>query len=441
MKTFIRQLWTKILSAFKKEFNFKRTIISCIIAFSSLIVVFPTGALSSKTSCESCAEYYTEIAKNHTVDVGKKKLSGLVVEPKDAKNSKMRQDTDSAITELWGVFKGENASFAPVINANRDNEVLFSDRDFSTESLSLIYTNVGQSSEPYHMVKNSETGELAVVDYKFQSSPLALMFSSGLSGMQDELHIYISQSQAERKLTAMGKDITLENLRSLQKTPTEMTINGVSYKCIIDNIYLDNFEHTYHFADYDYYYATDIGTIIGDFVFVILYATKPGVFPNETTLKRQSLYVMSEYSFRNKFYIDYAKEAYSPDNYSFDYSRANLKDAYTPDTKILNKALESSNIEVLCVLLTILIVLAFAFNIYIIYKFNLFKQPLSVLLITVSSVLPYLVFWLIFAFSHNVYIFSSYSLMFTLILLVAFALLMTLLNCFGREIKTEVEDA
>lgn len=433
MKTILKRMLNRIKNWLINGFDLKKSLMSCGISFLSFLLVFPAGALSSKTIDEVCADYFADVSKNHTNDIGNKKLSGLVVEPKSNSSAKVRQDTDNAITELWGVFKGENASFAPVMNSNKQNEIYFSDSKYSSESLSLVYTNVGQSTESYHIDK--ETDE--PIDYKFQSSPLALMFPSGNSGMQDQCHIYISQSQAERKLIADEKEVNKENLKSLQGKKTQLIIDGAPYDCIIDNIYLDNFKHLVEQPKnpktnkpFDYYYASDIGTIIGDFVFVILYANKQGVFPENLT--RQSLYVMSEYSFRNKFYLQYAKESYSSNDFSFEFVKTNLKDNFTPDNEILQRTLRSSSSNVLCVIITILFAATFAFNLFFIYRQKLFIQPLSLLLIWLSSIFPYLIFKIIFSITNNTFIFSSYSLISNLILLVSIAIIVLVLNCFGR---------
>lgn len=433
----IKKVFQKIRKWTTKDFHLKKTLISCGISLFAFILVFPAGCVSSKTSNEVCADYYAKISKEHTIETGQKRLSGLIVEPKNGKTVKTRTDTDNAITELWGVFKGENASFAPVMNANKKHNIYFEDNSLSSENLSFVYTNVGDSTEPYHRDKETDK----VIDYKFQSSPIALMFPSAVSGLQDKLHIYISQAQAERKLIAEHKEVTRANLKELQWKETKILIDGVERECVIDNIYLDNFDHIVEqphnpISDkrYDYYYATDIGTIIGDFVYVIFYAYK---YANQITINRQSLYVMSEYSFRNKFYLEYAKENYSPNDFSYDYARSNLKEGFAPDNNILQNTLLAAKSDVWSFLLTIIVISFFITNILIIYSYQLFKQPLSVLFIFLSSLIPYFIFKIIFVLTNNTYIFSSYSLIFNLILFVVFALTILVLNCFGRRVNTE----
>ena len=395
-----------------KGIDIKKTILTCAVFFLSCLLVFPAGIISSKTVNETCADYFAEIATNHIVFRGDKKLSGLIVEPKKEKGTQMRYDTSSAITELWGVFKGNNASYAPVMNANRDHDIYFSDQNLSSESLSLVYSNVGQSASPYHIDKTTKQ----VIDYKFQSSPIALMFSSSLSGYQDKLHIYISQSQAERKLKSMGvSNITYEDLQSLQKTTTGLIINGTSYECVIDNIYLDNFDHSYHFSDYDYYYATDVGTVIGDFVFVILYANKENVFPSDLT--RQSLYIMSNHSFRNSFYLKYAKESYDKDGYSFDYARYNLIDGFAPNDAILKSAINNDSSDVGCILLVIFsFLLLFAGGI-LSYRYKLLTKSFCIFLISAFAILPYLIFKVISLVTNSGIFLSFFSLTIYIIML------------------------
>lgn len=435
----IKHIFKKIKNWFTKDFSLKKTLISSGVFLLSFLLVIPAGSLSSMTIDEVCADYYAKISKEYTVEKGDKKLSGLIVEPKDGTSEKIRHDTDNAITELWGVFKGENASFAPVMNANREHELYFSEKEYSENNLSFVYTNVGQSTESYHVNKSTQE----VIDYKFQSSPIALMFSSSLSGMQDKLHIYISQAQAERKLKAEGKEITKENLKSLQSRPTTILIDGKEVECIIDNIYLDNLSHVVEQPHnprtnekYNYYYATDIGTIIGEFVFVIFYAYKqPSDF-----IKKQSLYVMSEYSYRNKFYLQYAKKNYSAEDFSFDFVRSNLKEGFDPDDNILQNTLKVSKYDSYCAILTVLSILNFLFGIFLVYHYKLFKQPLSLGTAFFVSLMPYFICKIIFCITNNTFVFSSYSLTFNMILFVVFALVNFALNCFGRKVKTEAKN-
>ena len=416
-----------------KDFSFKKTIISCSLFFLSLFLAFPAGHYSNDVHIEACANYYADVAKNHTLINREKKLSGLLVEPKDGSKNKMRHDTDNAITELWGVFKGENASFAPVINVNRDIDIYFADKNFSSESLSIVYSNIGHSSEVYH-TKNG-----VPVDYKFQSSPLALMFSSEHKGMHNSLIIYISQAQAERKLLAEGKAITRDNLKSLQGTKTEMEINGVMYNCLIDNIYLDNFKHSYKVSNYNYYYGTDVGTVIGDFVFVNFYAVYQDKIPPEESVKRQALYIMSEYSFRNKFFIEYAKESYSTNNYIFRFAKSNLKEGFVPNNQILEHAVFNSRSNVWCVLFTVLASALFILFIAFAYIKKVFLKPLSIFSLVFVAPVPYLIFKLIFMVTNNLALFSFYSLSIDLIFIIVFVIFAILINCIGRK-KVVTED-
>lgn len=418
-----------IFTLLKKDFSLKSTILSSVLLLLSSSLAFPAGAFSKGIYLENCANYYSEISKQYTVPAGKKKLSGLIVEPNDPSVTQMRTDTDNAITELWGVFKGQNASFAPVINANRDYDIRFVDQNYSDESVPLVYSNIGQSAEVYH-TKNGNP-----VDYKFQSSPLALMFPSSNQGMHSSLHIYISQTQAEKKLNSLGMEITKENLQSLQKTRTEMQIGDTIYNCVIDNIYLDNFDHYYKHADYDYYYATDVGTVLGDFVFVIFYAVWPKNCPPESSIKRESLYIMSEYSFRNKYFLKYAIESYSPKDYSFRICNANLKNNFIPDDSILERAIYPEITSFWCVFITMVSIIIFVLNNVLILKKKLFQQPITLFTLISCSIVPYIVFKVVFILSNQLLLFSWYSLFFYMLIIVFQVLILALINSFGREKK------
>lgn len=429
----------------KKSFKRKETIISCAVAFLSFSLIFPAGVLSNETKDEICAEYYSQIASKYTIGGGDKKLSGLIVEPKPGHNVSMAYDTQTEINNIWGAFKGENASFAPVINANKEVNIRFvgaeTGEQYSTNNLSILYSSVGDATETYHKktVWNEEKKkyEEIPIDYKFQCSPLATMFPSGRSGMQSQIYIYISQTQAENKLKAENKEININNLHSLLDKPVDIDFNGELRTCIIHNIYLDNFEHEYKFPGegkkYNYYYGTDVGTILGDYIFISTYALQSGVFPKD--LIKQGMYFMSEYAYRNKFYFEYARDCYSPADYSFKYATANLKSGFVPDDSILQKAVNAGGSNVGCALLTTLLCLLFVANLVFVFLFKLFMSPLFIALLGVSSIVPYLLFRLIFAITKSVSIFSSYSTILNLVLLIILAISMFVLVLFTKVVK------
>ena len=150
--------WLKFIKKLAlNSFRLKQSLITSVAIFITFSGVFLAGSTSKRTITEACAEYFTIIAKDHAICETDKKLSGLIVEPKDGKESKMREDTDNAVTELWGVFKGNNASFAPVVNVNREYDIYFEDSDYSNECLSFVYTETGLSTETYHI--DSKTKE------------------------------------------------------------------------------------------------------------------------------------------------------------------------------------------------------------------------------------------------------------------------------------------
>ncbi len=446
----IKEKLKQFVNWLKKSFKRKETIISCAVAFLSFSLIFPAGLLSNETKDEICAEYYSQIASKYTIGGGDKKLSGLIVEPKPGHNVSMAYDTQTEINNIWGAFKGEDASFAPVVNANKEVDIHFVDIDFSNSNLSILYSSLGGSTEPYHQeeIVDEETKEKKkiTVDYKFQCSPLAAMFDSSRSGPQSQLKIYISQKQAEKKLKSLGVEkIDLVSLYSLIGKETDIVFDGELRTCVIDNIFLDNFEHEYTFPSltrkYNYYYGTDVGSVIGDFIFISTYALNPGtIFPDK--LVKQGMYFMSEHSYRNRFYLEYARDCYSPADYSFKYATANLKSGFVPDDIILQKAVNAGGSNVGCALLTTFLSLMFAANLIFIILFRLFMSPLSLALIGVSSIVPYLLFRIIFAITKNVSIFSSYSTILNLVLLIVLAISMFVLVLFTKAVKKkEVSNA
>lgn len=438
-----KKVLSEIKLYFRTRFKKRESLIACLFSIITFSVVFFAGALSNETKDEICAEYYKNICLNYVSNKGNKKIAGLVVEPKPESGASMAYDTYAEINNIWGAFKGEDASFAPVVNANKDVDVHFVDTDYSDCNLSILYSSVGGSTDPYHMVEqiDEETKEKKKVpiDYKFQCSPLATMFNSTRSGPQKELKIYISQRQAESKLAALHTEkIDLDSFRSLLGQTVDIYFDGELRTCIIDNIYLDNFQHNYSFPypghKYNYYYGTDVGNILGDFIFVSTYALNPGtIFPQN--LVKQGMYFMSEYSYRNKFYLEYARDCYSPTNYTFKYAISNLKEGFIPDETILQRAVNASGTNVGCALLTTLLSLMFVANLVFVFLFKLYMSLFSIALLGVSSIVPYLLFRLIFKISGNVSFFSSYSTILNMILLIVLAISIFVLIIFSKALK------
>ena len=429
---------------FTNRFKKKETLISCLISVVAFSLVFVAGALSNETKNEKCADYYSQIAMSHTIGGGDKNLAGLLVEPKADSSASMAYDTQTEINNIWGAFKGENASFAPVINANKEVDIRFVGDEgakYSTNNLSILYSSVGDSTEVYHTKKvwneEKKEEERVPVDYKFQCSPLATMFPSGRSGPQSQIYVYISQKQAENKLKADEIDITEDSLRSLLNKTVDIDFNGEVRTCIIHNIYLDNFKHEYKFPNtdkkYNYYYGTDVGTILGDYIFISTYALQSGVFPKD--LVKQGMYFMSEYSYRNRFYLEYARDCYSPTNYLFKYATSNLKEGFSPNESILQTAIKAGGSSVGCALLTTLLSLMFVANLVFVFLFKLYMSPLSIVLMGASSILPYLLFRLIFAITKNVSIFSSYSTILNMVFLIILSVYIFAIVLFSKALR------
>jgi len=57
-----------------------------------------------------------------------------------------------------------------------------------------------------------------------------------------------------------------------------------------------------------------------------------------------------------------------------------------------------------------------------------------------SSIVPYLLFKVLFRVTRNVFLFSLYSTSMTLILLAVFAVFILAINCFGRQLKMEAKN-
>ncbi len=396
-----------------KAIKIKPTLVSSIIMLLSFTSVFLSGSTASQTRIESCANYFADIASNHTIKSGKKELAGLIIEPKDDSGKSM-QSTYSELLSLYGTFREDNVAFAPVVNANKERQIYFSNSSFSSNPLSFLYSSVGAASIPY---QTNEKGE--IVNYIFQCYPLATMFESGHKGTQPFSFIYISQTHAKNVLISRGYEEDNLPYSVLLGETIQLLLDGTPRDFVIENIYLDN-----------YYSAKDISSVIGDFVFTYMHGADASFLNN---YKKQGLYFMSKHAFRNQYYLEYGIQAYGNRYYDFKFATYNLKDGYSPDVAKLN-SIFNNKVSLLSVVLTI-VSIAFAIcSVLIILKYKIYKSNLSLIFVLLSAIIPYLVFKIVCKLSGEIILFSRFSTTFNLILFVSVVVILLLTIFIGRVV-------
>jgi len=355
---------------------------------TSFASCFISGMFNPALKVEESAEYVADIAKNHTKNG---KYAALLVEPNDRTNKKLI-DTGTELYSLYAVFRENIASFASTVNADHNYDVRF--KDIETDNLSYLYVTSGFNSVAYHG------------HYKHEYYPLELMFMR----VKDEevwqkpsfgSLLYISQAQANKFLDLEGLEHSLENYKSLLKKRIFLTTNGVDKEWQIEDIYLQQ----------NYFYEA-VTECAGEFVFAY---SSDGFSQGP---KKQSMYFLSSYAFRNSFYFDYASSLYPQSDFDYKISTFNFKDNFVVDYSRI--VFSASSLDSVGSTLVLIFGTLFALSSFIIiFIFIPDLKWWHHLIFGASAIAPYLFFKLLYAITGKVMLFSSFSTKANLIMMLA----------------------
>lgn len=374
-------MFKRIKTIFNNIVNSKSVLLMVLTPFLFMVsfsLCFVSGSINPNVKVEQTAEYVANVAKTHTKNG---KYAALLVEPND-KTDKKLIDTGTELYSLYGIFRENIASFVSTVNADHTYDIKF--KDIETENLSYVYVTSGFNTVPYHD------------HFKHEYYPLELMFNRekdpetwGHPSFGSLL--YISQTQADKYLDLKGLEHTSDNYKTLLKTRVVLMTNGVEKEWQIEDIYLEQ----------NYFYEA-VTECAGEFVFA---------FSSDAFLqgpKKQSLYFLSSYSFRNSFYFNYATSLYPQSDFDYKISNFNFIDDYTIDSSQLIYSVSSQDAVgsafVLC--LGIIIDIACLFLIYFMPKKIKWWHHI---VFGASMIAPYLVFKLLYILTNNIVLFSSFS--------------------------------
>lgn len=344
-----------------------------LLSFSSCFI---SGIFNPAIKTEETAEYIADVVKNHT---RKGTYAALLVEPKSSTEKKLI-DTGTELYSLYGVFRENIASYVSTVNADHTHDVRF--KDIQSENLSYVYVTSGFNSVAYHG------------HYKHEYYPLELMFNrekdpevwqqKNFSSL-----LYISQSQADKFLDLNGMEHNETNYKSLLKTRIMLTTNGVEKEWQIEDIYLQQ----------NYFYEA-VTECAGEFVFAwSLDAFLQGP-------KKQSLYFLSSYSFRNSFYFDYATALYPQSDFEYKISDFNFTDDFKLDAKRLFFS-SDSNTPLLSTLVLVFGIILVSSGLAIIYFVLPDLKWWHHFVFATSALLPYLSFKILHKITSRILFFST----------------------------------
>ena len=270
-------------------------IYSICLSLLGLMLVFVGGIFSANTQIEKVANYATEVV---TTATEKGNLCAVTVQATE--DSKPIADTETEFHNLYGVFRQEKITFATAVNPDREYDISITG---ISDNLSLLYVGpVG--------TKESDRGEKR---YRHFIYPIQMMFEDQRLYEVNNYIIYISKTHATKLLESKGVEkqedgtYTFDDYESLVTSTISMTFDGEEFDFIVQNIYYET----------DYYYE-GLHDVMGDFGIISYY------LPNGLSNKRKNMYFMSDFTFQNKYFMDYINTVYSSKKYLVEVNDYNL---------------------------------------------------------------------------------------------------------------------
>lgn len=351
-----------------------------LLVFSSLLVIFPAGALHPSTAIENTSEYLADVASNHTQNG---KYVAMMVEPKDGSEKKI----NNPYTEfhyLYGIFREGMATYAGTANSDKSHSIKF--KDINDDSVNFSFLNVDSGFETQKYYKDTD-GNMV---YKQEFYPLELMFYSNHPKVPGtHSFLYLSQSRANCLLNKKGLEHTRENYQSLLNTLITLEFDGVEYKYAIDNIYFER----------NYFYNA-LNEVMGEF-----FLGGAGYYPGG--IKRQGVFFLRNYAYQNKYYIKYATSLYSEEDFLYKVLNYNFhQDFKVDDSKVVLFSYGSAAGAILLLGLSIVMILcALVLMLFGSYQFTI----ANISLVVGALLIPYSVFWTIHLFTKSAILFSTFS--------------------------------
>lgn len=374
-----------------------------LFIFLSLLIIFPAGALHSSAIIENTSEYLADVAANHTTNG---RYAAMMIEPNDKTDKKINNPYNE-FHFLYGIFKEGLATYIGSVNAEKKHSIKLKEID---DDINFSFLNIdsGFGVKEYYKDKDGN------MVFKQEFYPLELMFYSNhplISGSFS--FFYISQRRAASILEKRGLPHSCkEDYSRLLNTLTVVEFDGVEYNFAIDNIY---YERNY------FYDALD--EVMGEFF------CGGARYPDG--IKRQGMFFLRNYPYQNKYYIEYATNLYSLDDFDFQVLDYNFKNNFRIDeSKLIYVGNTSNNAwAILLVIFAILLLIASLVLIYIgAFEFSI----INTVLVGGAALVPYLLFWIIHTATKSAFIFSSFSTLCVIWSLIGFAIIYLVLFFIKR---------
>jgi len=379
----------------------KRNIIHRVILFLLPIVafslIFLTGSMHSESQNERVANYAAQVALNNTVN---KNFCGIAV---DTPN-KPTQFYDTEFINLFGVFAQRQATYASALNADKSNDVRIN--LINSENLSLFY--LGPTGSISQEIDNKTV-------FRHSRYNVSTMFEDpDFNGTYfDKNHlpvIYLSFEQATKLLIRNGvekkdgKVFLDKDYYNLIQQPLDLSINGVAYQYYIWNIYYN-----------DGFYCDGLSDVLGEYVLTSYYQR------GNLLDTHKSIYFFNRFEYQNNYFISYINTQYEKENTRISVLHNNLTSEIDESFLLSffkNSASKKTDwIFPIGVSLTISLL---SFDIFWANKMKPFEKKYIDIVWVFISLLPYLIFKLVFFVTKDNLFFSNISSKTNFILLLLF---------------------
>lgn len=369
-----------------------KKIIQLSLLVFGFLLFFVSGAFNKDTTFERVGEYITNVVTKETKD---KRYCAVAFEA----TNKSGDYYGTEFSNLFDVFRSGVVTYTSAMNVNKEENITFS--EYKTDSLSFVFLGPVGTAEIKD--KNDEVIGYRHYLYNFDTMFKDAQYNGSDFDKKHSAIIYLSQTQADNILGARGvtkgddgKYSTLDYQSLIQK-PVDLKFNtDPSVEYIVWNIYYD---------DVNNFYYSGIKDVLGEFVLTSYYQ------PANHNLRdsHKSLYFFNEYSYYNEYLMRYLNERLASEKPSVSIVKNNLLKDIDEEYFLsfyLNESIGSNEwayYVLLCLSICFLIV---SLCLFIINKdfSNLF---LSLNLLTL--LMPYLIFKLIYVFTHDVLFFSQPS--------------------------------
>ena len=362
----------------KKSKVIIKSILCILTLFFSLSSFIFSGYFSHDTFIERCADYTAQVVRNNTSN-----KTYCAISVTQTEDSGTTLDPYTEFHRLYGIFKQERATFGSMYNFGKTENVSLNEFDYNINQSMFYLGPVGTIKYNGH--------------YKTYVYPFEVMFEDERMYDISRYVVYISQSQANVILKKRGvtKDqYSQEDYRSLLKTLTPITINGITENFVINNIFLET----------NYYYDC-FKEVSGDFVLISYY------LPIKDYVK-SNIYLLNEHKFQNEYFMNYLNNAYPNKKYDVRVCEKNINGKADLDLIIrFYYGSSSKNDWASALLISFGVFMALLNFVMVWFEKNGANKKIAFFVSEfIALFVPYLIFKAVYKTTSNIYYFSSFGL-------------------------------